>query len=70
MRAPGAGVPRLTLTLAEILRARAIILHIEGDDKRGVLDAALADGDEAKMPVRAVLRHAADKLTIYWAPKA
>jgi 6-phosphogluconolactonase len=70
MRAPGAGVPRLTLTLAEILKATTLALHIEGDDKLAVLEEALAGDDAEQMPIRAVLRHAADKLTVYWAPKA
>jgi 6-phosphogluconolactonase len=70
MRAPGAGVPRLTLTLAEILKARSIILHIEGDDKMAVLDAALAGDDAAEMPIRAVLHHPGAAISVYWAPKA
>jgi 6-phosphogluconolactonase len=75
MRAPGAGVPRLTLTLAEILRARRIALHIEGDDKMAVLETALetapiGGGGETEMPVRAVLRHAGAVIDVYWAPKA
>lgn len=69
MRAPGAGVPRLTLTLAEILRAARIILHIEGNDKMAVLEQALSGNDETEMPIRAVLKNAAS-LEIYWAPKS
>ena len=69
MRAPGAGVPRLTLTLAEILRANRVILHIEGNDKMAVLEQALAGNDSSEMPIRAVLHQAAN-LQIYWAPKA
>jgi 6-phosphogluconolactonase len=68
MRAAGAGVPRLTLTLAEILRANRIILHIEGNDKMAVLEAALVGNDATEMPIRAVLQNAA-ALEIYWAPK-
>lgn len=70
MRAPGAGVPRLTLTLAEILRAGRVILHIEGDDKLAVLEEALAGDDAYDMPIRAVLHHHGVALEIYWAPKA
>ncbi len=69
MRAAGAGVPRLTLTLAEILRAGRVILHIEGNDKMAVLEQAIAGSDETEMPIRAVLSNAA-ALEIYWAPKA
>jgi 6-phosphogluconolactonase len=70
MRAPGAGMPRLTLTLAEIVKARALILHIEGDDKLAVLETALAGDDIHGMPVRAVLHHPGVALEVYWAPKA
>ena len=69
MRAAGAGVPRLTLTLAEILRASRVILHIEGNDKLAVLEQALAGSDATEMPIRAVL-HQAAAIEIYWAPKA
>jgi 6-phosphogluconolactonase len=69
MRAAGAGVPRLTLTLAEILRAGRVILHIEGNDKMAVLEQALAGTDATEMPIRAVL-NLAPALEIYWAPKA
>jgi 6-phosphogluconolactonase len=70
MRAPGAGVPRLTLTLAEILAAKRIVLHIEGDDKWQVLQDALAGDDELSMPIRAVLKRAGSRLDVMWAPKA
>ena len=69
MRSAGAGVPRLTVTLAEILRADRVILHIEGDDKMAVLEQALAGEDVAQMPIRAVLNQSELPLDIYWAPK-
>ena len=31
--APGAGEPRVTLTLQRLLAARALYLHIEGEEK-------------------------------------
>ncbi len=68
MRAPGAGEPRLTLTLHYLLTARFLALHIEGDEKRAVLDQALADGPVVELPVRAVLRGAANRLNVFWAP--
>lgn len=70
MRAPGAGVPRLTLTLAEILKAGRLVLHIEGDDKMDVLEKALAGTDVAEMPIRAVLHHPGIAIDVFWAPKA
>ncbi|MFK8254014.1 6-phosphogluconolactonase [Ancylobacter terrae] len=67
MRAPGAGEPRLTLTLPVLLAADRLALHIEGDAKRPVLDAALGEGPVAEMPVRAVLR-APNPPAIFWCP--
>ena len=67
MEAPGAGEPRLTFTLPVLLAAGRLSLHIEGAEKRHVLDKALAKGPTEVMPVRAVLRSAAP-LTLYWCP--
>ncbi len=69
-RAAGAPEPRLTLTGRVLLRARAIALHIEGADKLATLDKALAAGPVEAMPIRAVLRGAADKLTIFAAAQS
>ncbi|GAB4352482.1 MAG: 6-phosphogluconolactonase [Kiloniellaceae bacterium] len=68
MRAPGAGEPRITLTLPLILAAGAVYLHIEGADKAAVLAAALQDGPAADMPIRAVLRGRETPLEVYWCP--
>ncbi|MFZ1814589.1 MAG: 6-phosphogluconolactonase [Rhizobiaceae bacterium] len=68
MAAPGAGEPRLTMTLGAILDAGFLALHIEGAEKRAVLERALSEGDDRELPVRAVLRNAADRLQIFWAP--
>jgi 6-phosphogluconolactonase len=65
--APGAGEPRITFTLPVIEQAGRLKLHIEGLDKRSVLDRALTDGPEEDMPVRAVLR-SATPMTLYWCP--
>jgi 6-phosphogluconolactonase len=67
-RAPGAGEPRITLTLPLIAAARSVYLHIEGAEKASVLKTALQDGPVADMPVRAVLRHPGLPLDIYWCP--
>ena len=68
IEAPGAGEPRLTLTLPRIVEAGLIVLHIEGDAKKAVLEKAMEDGPEADMPVRNVLRKAKTPVEIYWAP--
>ncbi len=65
--APDAPEPRLTLTGRVILRARAIALEIQGDGKRATFAAALEPGPDEAMPIRAVLRGAADRLTVFMA---
>lgn len=67
MRAPEAGEPRLTWTLSALLAAEFLALHIEGEEKSSVLDAALGEGPIESMPIRAVLR-ASKPVTVYWSP--
>lgn len=67
IRAPGAGEPRITFTLPRLLETDGLYLHIEGDEKASVLDAALSDGPVEDMPIRAVLRSGAP-VTVYWCP--
>jgi len=67
MRAPGAGEPRLTLTLKRILDAHFLALHIEGEDKKMTLNRALGAGPVEEMPVRAVLQAADERLELFWA---
>ena len=62
--------PRLTLTGRVLLRARAIALEIEGEAKLATFAAALEPGPEEAMPIRAVLRRAADRLTVFSAKQA
>lgn len=61
MHAPGAGEPRITLTLPVLLAADYLALHIEGEAKRAVLAQA------THLPVGAVLarRPGTD---IFWSP--
>ena len=68
MQAPGAGEPRVTLTLPRLLDTAGLYLHIEGEEKAKVLEEALADGPVEAMPIRAVLRQTKTPLTIYWSP--
>ncbi len=68
IRAPGAGEPRVTLTLKCLLSARALYLHIEGEGKVATLKQAEAEGPVEDMPVRAILRQTQTPLTIYWCP--
>ena len=68
MRAPGAGNPRVTLARATLLQARALYLHIEGEEKARVLERAMAPGPVEEMPVRAMLRQDKADLVIYFSP--
>jgi 6-phosphogluconolactonase len=70
IQAEGVDEPRLTLTGRVILRARAIALQIEGQGKLNTLAEALEDGPADAMPIRAVLREASDRLTIFAAERA
>lgn len=68
IRAPGAGEPRITLSLKRLLDTRGLYLHIEGEEKGKALDKALADGPVGDMPVRAVLRQNRIPVTVFWSP--
>lgn len=68
IRAPGAGEPRVTLTLKVLLASRALYLHIEGEEKVETLRKAEAEGPVEAMPVRAILRQTQTPLTIFWCP--
>jgi 6-phosphogluconolactonase len=68
MRAPGAGEPRITLTLPVLRDAGRLYLHIEGGEKRQVLQQALSgQGGGAGYPMRAVLQALASPLQVYLA---
>ena len=68
IEAEGAGEPRITFTLRELLDTGLLVLHVEGAAKRDTLEKALGEGPVAEMPVRAVLRQALTPLSIYWCP--
>lgn len=55
---------RLTLTLGKIVEAGLLALHIEGPDKRQVLERAL--GGE-KLPIRAAIEASPRPVEIFWA---
>lgn len=67
LKAPGAGEPRITLTLPVLLNTRSLYLHIEGSEKATTLERAMADGPVEAMPVRAVLRQTMTPVHIYYA---
>jgi 6-phosphogluconolactonase len=63
-----AAVARVTLTRAAILSARTILITITGEEKRAVLEQAIADGQSSKLPVGRVLAEAEQPIDIHWAP--
>jgi 6-phosphogluconolactonase len=67
MKAPAAGEPRLTFTLAALMKAKVLCLHVEGQNKHDVLEAAISGTDVMAMPIRAVLQ-ADTPLEIFWCP--
>ena len=68
IEAPGAGEPRVTLTLPAIVGAGHLVVHIEGEEKRAVWDEAMRDGPAHEMPVRHLIRHPQAELHVHWAP--
>jgi 6-phosphogluconolactonase len=67
MSAPGAVEPRVTLTLAPLLGADFLALHIEGAAKLKALEAAMQPGSAEAMPIRAVLARQRGP-EIFWCP--
>jgi 6-phosphogluconolactonase len=66
VHAQSAGEPRLTLSLAEIVRARFVGLHIEGAEKREAFEKAMAGGTQK--PIRAVIESLPQPIEVFWAP--
>lgn len=64
--AKSAGEPRLTLPLARLIDAGLIVLHIEGAEKRQLLERGLAEA--LPLPVRAVIDKAQTQVQVFWAP--
>ncbi len=61
-----ASVARVTLTRAAILSARTVMIAITGDDKRALLEQAIADGHSSKLPIGRVLAEAEQPIDIHW----
>lgn len=68
MQAPVAPQARLSLNLNALLDARRIILHIQGDSKWAVYQAAKSHGPVAVLPVRAVLHQQDVPVDVFWSP--
>ena len=61
--------PRMSLTLSAIYTAPSIYLHIEGEAKRRVLEAAI-DDPRSRLPVRALVAQAPKAIKLFWCPEA
>ena len=65
---PEAPVPRVTLTRSTILSARTVMISIMGDEKKAVLEQAIADGHSSRTPIGRVLAEADQPIDIHWCP--
>ena len=63
-----APVPRVTLSRAAIVSARAITIAITGQDKREVLERAIDQGPSSSYPIGRVLADAELPVDVHWAP--
>jgi 6-phosphogluconolactonase len=61
-----APVPRITLSRAAILSARALLLTISGTEKRALVERALQDGLHSGTPIGRVLAEAENPITVHW----
>jgi len=63
-----APVARVTLTRAAILSARTILITITGEEKKDLLERAIADGHSSSLPIGRVLAEAEQPIDIHWCP--
>ena len=63
-----APVARVTLTRASILASRTVLITITGEEKRKVLEQAIADGQSSKLPIGRVLAEAEQPIDIHCCP--
>ena len=63
-----APVARVTLTRSAILSARTVLITITGDDKRQLLEQAIANGHSSRLPIGRVLAEAEQPIDIHWCP--
>jgi 6-phosphogluconolactonase len=61
-------VARVTLTRAAILSARTVTITITGQQKRDLLEQAIADGQSSRLPIGRVLAEAEQPIDIHWCP--
>ena len=64
---PEAPVARVTLTRSAILSARTVLITIVGEEKKALLEQAIADGHSSKAPIGRVLAETEQPIDIHWA---
>lgn len=57
---------RISLTLSALMLSRHTVLHLVGEGKRQVYEAALAENEPMNMPIKAVL--SGSDVDVMWAP--
>ncbi len=60
------GAARVTLTRASILAARSLLLSLDGDQERAVLEQALKEGAGSRHAVGRVLADSAQAIDVHW----
>ena len=60
--------PRITLTVARLLRSRSLHLLVTGADKREALQRAIASADPHRHPIAAILHAPRALLHLHWSP--
>jgi 6-phosphogluconolactonase len=65
---PESGEAHVTLTRASILSARTIMIALQGQAKRDMLEQAIADGQSSRLPIGRVLAEAEQPIDIHWCP--
>jgi 6-phosphogluconolactonase len=64
----GETLGRVTLTRAAILSARTILITVIGQEKREMVELAIADGHSSKLPIGRLLAEAEQPIDIHWCP--
>ena len=65
---PDAGEPKVTLTRASIVSARTVMIALQGQQKRDMLEQAIADGQSSQLPIGRVLAEFDQPIDIHWCP--
>jgi 6-phosphogluconolactonase len=66
--APNVPVPRLSLTPATLLDAKALVIHITGSAKLALLQQAQQAGPVADLPIRLALHQSPVPCTVFHSP--